>query len=147
MEKFKGRVVIEGAAEGEALVSHGGFNILASFMGVLTKSDDKAVCTDQNNPELYKKVLSDTILCIPQVIGSTTAGMIIQAVAALDVQPKAMLFSHTAESLAISGVILADVWENKKIITIDGLGDTFLEKVQNGQKLQIKKDGTVIIQD
>lgn len=145
MEKFQGRAVIPGEIKGNAMVSRKGFNVLSSYMGALVSNGKQTLCTDQNNPDLFQKDLSGAILCIPQVIGSTTAGMLIQTVAAMGIQPKAMLFSATAESLAISGVLLADIWENTKIITVDGLGDSFLETVQEGQTVEVAEDGSVTL--
>jgi predicted aconitase with swiveling domain len=145
MDKFQGRAVIPGQVRGNAMVSKKGFNVLSSYMGALVSNGKKTLCTDQNNPDLFQKDLSGAILCIPQVIGSTTAGMLIQTVAAMGIQPKAMLFSATAESLAISGVLLADIWENTKIVTVDGLGDRFLESVQDGQTVEVAEDGAVTL--
>ena len=145
MEKFQGRAVIPGTIKGKAMVSQKGFNVLSSYMGALVSNGKQTLCTDQNNPDLFQKDLSGTILCIPQVIGSTTAGMLIQTVAAMGIQPKAMLFSATAESLAISGVLLADIWEDTKIITVDGLGDRFLQSVQDGQTVEVTEDGSVTL--
>lgn len=145
MKEFHGRAVIPGKLKDSVLVTHTGLNVLASFWKSLTEGQNPTICVDQNNSELFQKQLTGKILCIPQVIGSTTAGMVIQAVAALGAEPKAMLFSHTAESLAISGVLLADIWENKKIITVDGLGEEFLESVKNGDQVEIYEDGTVKI--
>lgn len=145
MKEFQGRAVIPGELKGKVLVTHTGFNVLASYIKSITEGQNPAICSDQNNTELYGKELTGNIICIPQAVGSTTAGMIIQSVAALDVEPKALLFARTAESLAISGVILADVWENKKIITVDGLGDAFLETIKEGDMVEITEDGTVRI--
>ncbi len=145
MDRFQGRAVIPGQVRGNAMVSQKGFNVLSSYMGALVSNGKQHLCTDQNNPELFQKDLSGAILCIPQVIGSTTAGMLIQTVASMGIQPKAMLFSATAESLAISGVLLADIWENTKIVTVDGLGDRFLESVQEGQMVEVAEDGTVTL--
>ncbi len=145
MDRFQGRAVIPGQVRGNAMVSQKGFNVLSSYMGALVSNGKQHLCTDQNNPELFQKDLSGAILCIPQVIGSTTAGMLIQTVASMGIQPKAMLFSATAESLAISGVLLADIWENTKIVTVDGLGDRFLESVQEGQMVEVAEDGTITL--
>jgi len=145
MDKFQGRAVIPGQVRGNVMVSKKGFNVLSSYMGALVSNGEQTLCTDQNNPDLFQKDLSGAILCIPQVIGSTTAGMLIQTVAAMGVQPKAILFSATAESLAISGVLLADIWENTKIVTVDGLGDRFLESVQEGQTVEVAEDGVVTL--
>ena len=145
MERFQGRAVIPGNVKGEAMVSQKGLNVLASYMGALVSNGKQTLCTDQNNPELFQRDLSGGILCIPQVIGSTTAGMLIQTVAAMGIQPKAMLFANTAESLAISGVLLADIWEDTKIVTVDGLGDRFLDMVRDGQPVEISEDGSVTL--
>lgn len=145
MKEYHGRPVIPGELKGRVLVSHEGFNVLATFMKSMTEGQNPALGADQNNKELYGKQLTGSIICIPQVIGSTTAGMIIQSIAALGVEPKALLFARTAESLAIAGVLLADVWENKKIITVDGLGDDFLETIQEGDEVEIGLNGTVRI--
>ena len=145
MDKFQGRAVIPGQVRGNVMVSKKGFNVLSSYMGALVSNGEQTLCTDQNNPDLFQKDFSGAILCIPQVIGSTTAGMLIQTVAAMGIQPKAILFSATAESLAISGVLLADIWENTKIVTVDGLGDRFLESVQEGQTVEVAEDGVVTL--
>jgi predicted aconitase with swiveling domain len=145
MEKFQGRAVIPGNVKGNAMISKRGFNVLSSYMGALVSNGKQTLCTDQNNPDLFQKDLTGVILCIPQVIGSTTAGMLIQTIAAMGIQPKAMLFSNTAESLAISGVLLADIWENTKIVTVDKLGDRFLDTVKDGQSLEITEDGSVVL--
>jgi predicted aconitase with swiveling domain len=143
MNEFHGRAVIPGELSGNALVTHTGFNVLASFRKSLAGDPPPDFCTDQNNKELFGKQLTGQILCLPQVVGSTTAGMIIQMVASMHAEPKALLFSRTAESLAIAGVLLADIWENVKIVTVDGLGDEFLETVKNGDAIEIIADGTV----
>ena len=147
MKVFHGRSVIPGEAKGKVLVSHQGLNVLAIFMKSMTEGQNPSMGADPNNKELYGKQLTGNIICIPQAIGSTTAGMVIQAVAALGAEPKAILFARTAESLAIAGVLLADIWENKKIITVDGLGNDFLETIQEGDVVVITSDGIVRICD
>ena len=87
MMQFKGRPVVPGKAKAEALVSHGGFNTLASFQKCLMFGDKKATCSDQNNPDLYGKPMFNTALCLPQTIGSTTGGMVLFCAPALGKQP------------------------------------------------------------
>ena len=55
MKQFKGRVIVAGSCTAEALVSHGGFNTLASFQTPMMMGDKEVKCSDQNNPDLYKK--------------------------------------------------------------------------------------------
>ncbi|MGI6228102.1 MAG: hypothetical protein ACOYIN_00465, partial [Christensenellales bacterium] len=83
--------------------------------------------------------------CLPQTIGSTTGGMVIQTICAMKINPKAFLFSEHIDSLAASGIVLAKVWENSDVIAIDQLGAEFLDAVKTGDKLQISEDGTVTI--
>ncbi len=146
MKEFKGRPVIPGEVTAQALVSHGGFNTLASFQKSLMFGDKKATCSDQNNPDIYNKPMFNTALCLPQTIGSTTGGMVLYCAAALGQQPACLLFSRTIDSLAAAGAILADVWTEASMPTVDSLGDEFLEYVKTGMKVTVKKDGTVIIE-
>ena len=87
---FKGRVVVPGEVTLKALVSHGGFNTLASFKDC---KEGKNTCTDQNNPDLYGKSTVGVALCLPQTIGSTTGGMVLFTVCSHGKQPACMLFS------------------------------------------------------
>jgi predicted aconitase with swiveling domain len=82
-------------------------------------------------------------MCTPQTIGSTLGGCALMGVAELGVGPKAMLFSEHIDSLSASGVIMEDVWNNKRIITIDQLGDEFMASVNTGDPIAIHADGTV----
>jgi uncharacterized protein len=142
---FKGRVVVPGLATGEALVSHQGLNLLASFQKSALKKAKVAISADQNNTDIYNKPLTDKIICLPITIGSTTGGMVLQTVAKMGIAPKAFLFSQHIDSLAAAGVILSDIWIDKKIITVDQLGDEFLQYVEEGDEIQIEEDGTVIV--
>jgi predicted aconitase with swiveling domain len=144
---FKGRPILSGNTEGEAVVTRQGLNILASFQKSALKKAKKVICSDQNNPDLYKKVLTDKIICLPKTIGSTTGGMVLQSIANLGIAPKALLFSEHIDSLAAAGVILSDVWVNKRIITVDQLGEEFLEYVKDGYMIEIKEDGRVIVKE
>ena len=90
---FKGRVVVKGKASAEALVSKGGFNTLASYQHSLMFGDKTGKCSDQNNPELYKKAMAGKALCMPQTIGSTTGGLVLYCAASMSRQPACLLFS------------------------------------------------------
>lgn len=142
---FKGRAVLPGNIKGECIVTHEGLNILAAFQKSVLKKAKKAICSDQNNKELFGKELSGKIICLPKTIGSTTGGMVIQTISKLGIAPLAFLFSEHIDPLATAGVILSDVWNKKRIVTVDMLGSEFLEYVKDGMAIEIKEDGTVII--
>ena len=147
MKEFKGRVIAKGSFEGEACVSHQGFNTLASFQKSALMNKKKVLVSDQNNKDLYGVDITDKILCLPITIGSTTGGLVIQTVCSMGINPRAFLFSEEIDSLAASCIVLAKVWQNSNVICIDKLGDEFLNIVKTGDKLTIKDDGTIILND
>ena len=145
MKEFKGRVVTPGTASATAVVSHGGFNTLASFQKSLQFGDKQAKCGDQNNPDLYGKPLAGVALCLPQTIGSTTGGLVLYCACAMKKQPACMLFANHIDSLAASGAVLAEVWiDDVTMPVIDCLGNEFLDYVKTGMKITVKEDGTVV---
>jgi len=146
MKTFKGRVVTPGTCSAQALVSHGGFNTLASYQSPLMWGDKEVKCGDQNNPDLYKKSMCHKALCLPETIGSTTGGMVLFTACSVDRAPACMLFSKTIDSLAASGAILGDVWTDTKMPVIDRLGEEFLNYVKDGMKITVKEDGVVEVE-
>ncbi len=146
MKQFKGRVITPGEVTAEAVVTTQGFNTLASFQNALQFGDKEVKCGDQNNAELYGKSLLGKALCLPQTIGSTTGGLVLYCACALKKNPACMLFSNPIDSLAVAGAVLADVWvDDCSMPVVDSLGDEFLAYVKDGMKIQIKADGTVIV--
>ena len=145
--EFKGRPVMPGSFTGEALVSRQGMNILASVQKDVMAEHRTITCADQNNPDLYGKVLTGKIICLPRTIGSTTGGMLLQLTAKQGSGPAALLFAETIDSLALAGVVLAKVWYGKAIVAGDGLGPDFLGSVQDGVPVSISEDGTVRIEE
>ena len=147
MKEFKGRVIAPGTVSAEAVVSHGGFNTLASFQGALQFGDKKATCGDQNNPDLHGKELAGKALCLPQTIGSTTGGLVIYCACAMERQPACMLFSQPIDSLAAAGSILASVWlDGVQMPVVDSLGEEFLNYVQHGMTVTVKDGGIVCVE-
>lgn len=145
MKQFKGRVINGGYYKGEAVVSHGGVNTLATFQKSALAGAKQVVVADQNNPDIYGKNITGKALCLPKTIGSTTGGMVIQVICSMGINPACMLFSEHIDSLAGAGVILSVVWENSKLIAIDCLGDEFLQTVKTCDTIEVTEDGTVNI--
>ena len=146
MKQFKGRPVAAGKCTAKALVSHNGFNTLASFQKSLQFGDKTAKCGDQNNPDIYKKPMIGVVLCLPQTIGSTTGGMVFYTAGALGKLPACMCFSKPIDSLAAAGAILSDVWTETHMPVVDSLGDEFLEYVKTGMSVTLAEDGTVTVE-
>jgi len=144
---FKGRVVAPGSCKAPALVSHGGFNTLASFQSALMFGGKEAKCGDQNNPDCYEKAMGGTALCLPETIGSTTGGMVLYAAVAAGKNPACLLFSKPIDSLAASGAILAaNFIEDRKMPVVDNLGQEFLDYVKDGMSITVDDEGNVTVE-
>ena len=141
---FQGRPLLPGKLKGKALVSKQPFNTTASYLKNMFAGETKtAPCTDSANKELYKKDLKGAIICTPQTVGSTMGAGCIMGMNDLGVGAKAFLFSSHIDSIAAGGLIIDDVWNGRRVITIDLLGDEFLEAVNTGDPISIHEDGTV----
>ena len=143
---FHGRPILSGKVEGSATVSRIGLNTLSTYKTIIMGGvTDKAVCSDGDNKDLYGKDITGAILCLPQTIGSTTGGFVLMGVAKLGLAPKAMLFANHVDSLAIGGLLMADIWMDKRIITVDLLGQDFLDAANSGDPISVQEDGRVEI--
>ncbi len=145
MQKFKGRPVLPGNVRGHAVVSRHGLNMLASIKIKGGRFSRKVTYSEPNDFEPHGNVITGAILCLPQTIGSTIGGRMIEGLAKKGLAPKAMLFSLKIDTLAAAGVVLAEIWAGNRIVTVDELGSGFLETVQEGQIIEVHKDGTVIL--
>jgi predicted aconitase with swiveling domain len=142
---FKGRPAVPGSVEGLAEVSHIGFNTCATYVDVLISGSDSGVCQDHDNQDLFGHDLADKIVCIPQTIGSSSAATLFMIILEKGIAPKAMLFANHIDSLAACGILMGDNWLGKRIVTVDMLGDEFLDSVKTGQTVRVHEDGTVEI--
>ena len=144
--RFKGRPAVPGTAVGSAEGSHIGFHTGATYVDVLFAGSDSGVCQDHDNKDLYGHDLAHKILCIPQTIGSSSAATLFMIILEKGIAPKAMLFANHIDSLAACGILMGDNWLGKRIVTVDLLGDDFLDAVKTGDKVTVQKDGTIEIE-
>ena len=143
---FKGRPLIPGKLKGKALASKSPFNVSATYLENLFGGNTKtAPCTDVVNKEWAGKNLAGQILCFPSGVGSTMGGATLMGVGSLGLGPKAMLYSGHVDSVSVAGLIIDNVWNDRQVITIDMLGDEFLDAVQTGDPIEIMEDGTVAV--
>jgi predicted aconitase with swiveling domain len=141
---FKGRPLLPGNLKGKATATKGPFNTTGSYLeNMFAGNSTTAPCTDPNNKEMFGKELKGAILCFTTTVGSTLGGAALMGVNALGVGPKAMLYSQHADSVSTAGLFMDDIWNDRRVITIDMLGDEFLDSVKSGDPISIKEDGTV----
>lgn len=146
MKQFQGRVICPGTCEAEALVSHGGFNTLASYQMALMFHDKQVKCGDQNNPDLYKKPMigKAAVPAGDHRLDHRRHGALhrlrhgqparVHAVLDDDRQPRRL------------GAILAANWTDANMPVVDQLGDEFLSYVHDGMRITVSPDGTVTVE-
>ena len=141
---FKALPLLAGNLKGKALATKGPFNTTGSYLeNMFAGNSTSAPCTDPNNKEMFGKDLNGGILCFTTTVGSTLGGAALMGVNDLGVGPKAMLFSQHVDSVSLAGLLMDDIWNDRRVIVIDQLGDEFLDNVTNDDPISIKEDGTV----
>jgi predicted aconitase with swiveling domain len=141
---FKGRPLIPGNLEGKALATKTPFNVSSSYLeNLFGGNTETAPCTDAVNKEWSRKNLAGQILCFPTAVGSTMGGATLMGVGSMNLGPKAMLYAEHVDSVSVAGLIIDNVWNGSIVITIDQLGDDFLDAVKTGDPIAIHADGTV----
>jgi predicted aconitase with swiveling domain len=134
---------VPGNVEGFAEVSRVGFNTCAAYVDLLITGIGSGVCHDRHSPDLYGRSLVDSILCIPQTVGSSSSVPLLMILSENRLAPKAMLFAHRIDPQAAGGILLGDIWQGQRIVVVDLLGIEFLNVVQTGDLLMVHDDGTV----
>lgn len=141
MAEVRGRVIVPGDAEGEAVVSTMGLNWLATYQKTVISRGKRAIGSDKNNPDIYGRDLTGKILVIPQGVGSTTGGIVIAEVACMGLAPKAIVCAGVVDTLTVSGVLLAWRWFNTKIVLVDCVGNEVFRRVKSGDTIKVYSDG------
>lgn len=147
MQQFKGRVVVPGTCTAEALVSHGGFNTLASYQMAMMFGDKQVKCGDQNNPDIYKKpMIGKGPLPAPDHrLHHRRHGALHGVLPRQAARLYALLPAHRLPGRIRrhSGRCL-DRQQNAR----GGLpGDEFLQYVQTGMTVTVGDDGLVTVED
>ncbi len=143
-QTFKGRPLIPGNLEGKAMATKSPFNVSSSYLeNLFGGNTETAPCTDANNKEWNRKDLGGQILCFPTAVGSTMGGATLMGVGSMNLGPKAMLYAEHVDSVSVAGLIIDNVWNDRPVVTIDQLGDEFIDTVKSGDPIAIHSDGTV----
>lgn len=98
---LKGRIIVEGKCEAEAIVS----TKPISFLGGIDPADGIVV---EKNHDLLGVCIRDKVLCFPHGHGSTVGSYVLYSLAKKGLAPKAIL-NQTADTVVVVGAIIANV--------------------------------------
>ena len=85
--------------------------------------------------------------CVPKFGLLTDEGRIASWVVEVKTsrRPEAQILGRAIGSLAAAGAILAGVWSENPMPTVDSLGEEFLQAVKTGDPITVEEDGTVTV--
>ncbi|NHJ26347.1 MAG: DUF126 domain-containing protein [Candidatus Lokiarchaeota archaeon] len=141
--KFKGKSITSGKVEGIAVVSQQAINFLASYNINLAFPQNKGKISDKEH-ELFGQDLTDKILFVPCSVGSTTGGVFLLEAIKAKIAPKAIVIKK-ADSLLVSGGILAEIW--LRDVTIPPIMECseIFENIKTGDMVKLKKNEIELI--
>lgn len=99
--KIRGRVIVKGRCEGEALVSADPL----SFLGGVDPTNGTVIEKDH---DLHGRCIKDKILCFPHGHGSTVGSYVLYALANSGLAPKALL-NNKADPVVVVGAIIGEI--------------------------------------
>jgi len=139
MREFQGRGIVGGRARAEALVTAHALNLTAAF----SKPPNlvrrwNGVIQDRNH-ELYKQDIAGRVLIFPQCIGSTYTGMVLLEVINRGRGPAAMVVAN-ADSLLVSGALLAEVWLERKVPLVEVASAEIFSAIRTGDSVEVDGD-------
>jgi predicted aconitase with swiveling domain len=123
------KILVSGKVEGTVLKSENPIN----FLGTVDKKT--GIISDENH-DLYKKSIKDTVLVFPSGVGSSVGAYTIYSVKSNESAPLAMI-CQKADLTVATGCALANI----PLITIS---DEEFSSIKNGMKISFDTDSNQI---
>ena len=145
MAVYEGRGVYGGRAAGPALVTRMPVNFTAAHTKPQNLLRSRRDQVQDRHHELYKQNIRNTILVFPSCIGSTYTGMVLLDLMYRGVAP-AGLVVQDADSLLVSGVVLAQVWFNAGVPVVEFPDHALFDAIATGDHVSIDAaNGTITV--
>jgi predicted aconitase with swiveling domain len=134
--QVRGKVVLQGKAEGIAVVTEQPVNFLAAYSRNLALPWKTARVSDEEH-ELHGKDLRNVILIMPCCSGSTGGGVFLLEAIRKGIVPKGIV-AEQADTLLVSGAVLAEIWlEKRELLPIVECPD-ILSRINTGDWIEIE---------
>jgi len=137
MKELKGHIVVNGSAEGEAIVTSQPFGF---FGGV---DPTTGVIIDAWH-ELHGQSIKGKVFVFPEGMGSTVGAAIILELVRTGCAPVAILNNKT-EIITAAGGVIAKKFYDKDLPMLDEFGGNIVDEIKTGDVVKILEDGTVQI--
>jgi len=136
MTTLQGRGLVSGKGGGPALVTRMPVNFTASFSKLANLLPGKRAVVQDRHHELYRQDLEGKVLVFPAAIGSTYTGMMLLELMYRGSAPAALVVRN-ADSLLVSGSVLADVWFKRAAPIVEYRGDDLFDEIETGDQVEV----------
>ena len=143
MTVLKCRTIIGGKAQGSALVTQQPINFTAAMCKVPNVLPSKRAEIRDSHHELFKQNIADRVLVFPSCIGSTHTGLVLLDLVSMGRGPAALVVQRN-DSLLIAGVVLSDVWFDRRIPVVEYENDDLYEHIPDGAQIEVDGDRSEI---
>lgn len=130
------RPVLGGRAEGPALVTRQPVNFTAAMCKVPNMLPSRRAEIRDAHHELFGANVAGKVLVFPSCIGSTHTGLVLLDLVSYRRGPAALVVRH-ADSLLVSGVVLAEVWFAQCIPIVECADPALFDAIGNGDRVVV----------
>jgi predicted aconitase with swiveling domain len=125
--------------KGRALVSRMPLNVTASFTKLANLFPGRGAQVRDRHHDLYGEKLNGKVLVFPSCIGSTYTGLLLLELIKGGEAPVAMVVQQ-ADSLLVSGLVLAEVWFGQKVPLVQYESNDLFEAISSGDEIEVDAD-------
>lgn len=131
-----GRAVVGGHGAGAALVTRMPINFTAAFTKPHNFIPSRRGEVRDHHHDLFGKNVAGHVLVFPACIGSSFTGMVLMQLMSEGRAPTAIVV-QSADSLLVSGAVLAQVWFEKAVPVVEYRADDVFEKIHTGDRVRV----------
>ena len=136
MTTLRGRGIFKGRGRGRALVTTMPMNFTAALTKPANVLPHRRAEIQDRHHDLYRENIKGSVLVFPACIGSTYTGMVLLELMAQGHAPAGMVVGE-ADSLLVSGAVLAEVWFDAGIPIAEYDGEDLFEQIRSGDLVEV----------
>jgi predicted aconitase with swiveling domain len=136
MIMLQGRPMVSGHGAGAALVTRMPINFTAAFSKPQNLLPSRRAEFRDRHHDLFGRNLAGSVVVFPACIGSTLTGLVLMQLISEGKAPVALLVQR-ADSLLISGAVLAKAWFDSRVPVVEYTAPDLFEKIKTGDHVSV----------